>query len=108
MISEQLYNFTLTYFKNKNVKIDMSKFNEKTDIYKELNIHELDMDLFMSHFIKEFNIDDSKFQRTKYFGTGILLVDYLIELLNRVIKGKEKKKFTFEVLDEAINTGFLE
>ena len=50
MISNELKNFIIDFFNKKGIPIDKDLLTGNTEIYFDLNIHDLDVDLFMSEF----------------------------------------------------------
>ena len=112
MISEELRIFFTNFFNKRKIDFDEELLLPETEIYFDLNIHDLDIDMFMGEFLKEFEIDDNDFPRENYFGTGIPFVDDNVGFLKKIFGNKKwlplekekRKPFTFKVLDEAIIT----
>lgn len=112
MISKELKEFIIDFFSEKNIYIEPKLLISETEIYYDLNIHDLDVDLFMGTFLKKFNIDDMDFDSKKYFGLGIPIIDNNVKFIKKIVGNKkwlplEKEKrepFTLGLLDEAIKT----
>lgn len=93
----------------------LSNLNLNTSLYPELNLEDLDIDLFLSDFVEKFKIDYSKFNWGKYgYPEGYFVIDILKlfgyhklwvrKLADRIYK----PKFFVRNLQEAILTGKLE
>ena len=115
MLSKELVDFIVEYFREKKLPLDTDLILPDTDIYEDLGIHDLDIDLFMGDFTRAFEIDDSKFESKKYFGLGLPIIDNNVGTIERIIGArswlpldKEKReRFTLKVLDNAIKTKTL-
>ncbi len=112
MISKELREFIIDFFSEKNIYIDTELLTSETEIYYDLNIHDLDVDLFMGTFLKKFDIDDTDFDSKKYFGLGIPIIDNNVKSIKEIVGNrkclpleKEKREpFTLGLLDKAIRT----
>ena len=112
MISNKLMEFIVDFFTKRNLQLDKSMINSKLEVYSGFGIHDLDIDLFMAEFIKKFEVDDSDFDRKKYFGTGIKIIDENVPLIKKVfgkskwlpLEKENREPFTLEILDRAIIT----
>ncbi|MFV0530685.1 MAG: DUF1493 family protein [Flavobacteriales bacterium] len=116
MLSDKFLTFVIDFFSRKKIYLQRNSLNCSTEIYTDLNLSDLDVDLFITEFLKEFKVDDSHFDSKKYFGTGISLIDNNVGYLKKIIGNKKwlplekekRKPFTLGLLDEAIKTKKLE
>lgn len=67
-VSSELIEFIISFCKELNIKnIDIENIYLDTSLDLDLNIFEIDIDVFMNDFVKEFDIDTSNFKWGKQF-----------------------------------------
>jgi len=115
-IHPQLKDFIVEYCsKYKIRKVDPCALNLDTSIDLDLDIFDIEIDLFIAEFAEKFRIDQSKFSWYKYgYPTGSASVNvikavfgykslWVKRLSNRIYK----PKFRVSNLQDAVNTGKL-
>lgn len=115
-ILPELKLFILDFCKRNKIKnIDLTDLNIETSIDLDLNIFDIDIDLFMTEFVERFKIDYSTFNWNKYgypkgstlVGVLRILFGYKRKWVKRIATIIYKPKFFVENLQNAIITGVL-
>ncbi|MBK0378595.1 DUF1493 family protein [Mucilaginibacter segetis] len=115
-INPQLKKFIVDYCdRYKVTRVDPDTITPHTSIDLDLDIFDIEIDLFLAEFAQHFNIDDSKFSWYKYgYPTGSarvrmlkLLFNYQRPWVKRVAVRCYKPKFRVSHLQDALNTGKL-
>lgn len=116
-INPQLKEFIVDYCKKYKIRqIDPGSLSLNTSIDLDLDIADIEIDLFLAEFAEKFSIDQSKFTWYKYgYPTGSASVKiirtlfgykspWVQKLSNRIYK----PKFRVSNLQEAVTTGKLQ
>jgi hypothetical protein len=116
-MDETLRDFILSFCKKYKISnIDLSDLNLHTSIDLDLNIFDLDMDMFLSEFVEQFNIDYSQFNWDNYgypSDADAVRVDwyrmfgYQRDWVKRLCRKVYTPKLRVYHLQEAIRTGKL-
>jgi hypothetical protein len=115
-IQPQLKDFIVDYCtKYKIQKVDPSSLSLDTSIDLDLDIVDIEIDLFLAEFTDQFHIDQSKFSWYKYGyptgSTGVKLIKtvfgYKSPWVKRLSKRIYQPKFMVSNLQDAVRTGKL-
>ena len=115
-IHPQLRNFIVEYCtKYKIRKVDPCALNLETSIDLDLDIVDIEIDLFIAEFSETFHIDQSKFSWYKYgYPTGSASVNlikavfgYKMPWVKRLSNRIYKPRFRVSNLQDAVRTGKL-
>ncbi|WP_367866786.1 DUF1493 family protein [Pedobacter sp. WC2423] len=95
--------------------VDLSKLNLNTSLDLDLNLFDLEMDLFITDFVNTFNIDYTRFNWKNYgypddtFIISIVrsFLNYKLNWVRQLAHWVYKPKITVSTLQQAINTGVL-
>lgn len=113
----ELRQFIINFCQKNKIKNNvLNDLNLSTTIDLDLNIFGLTMDLFITDFVKHFNIDYSGFSWKKYgypeetflIGFVRLLFGYRYKWTTNLLKSFYKPKLTINNLQEALEKGKLE
>jgi hypothetical protein len=115
-IHPQLKEFIVDYCTKYKIRtVDPCTLNLDTSIDLDLDIVDIEMDLFIAEFTAEFHIDQSKFSWYKYgYPTGSASVNvikavfgYKSQWVNRLSHRIYKPRFRVSNLQDAVKTGKL-
>jgi hypothetical protein len=115
-IHPQLKEFIVDYCTRYKIrKVDAHALNLDTSIDLDLDIVDIEIDLFIAEFAETFRIDQSKFSWYKYgYPTGSASVKvirsvfgYKSQWVKRLSNRLYKPKFKVSNLQDAVNTGKL-
>src|ERR1700710_2181564 len=115
-IHPQLKDFIVDYCTRYKIReVDPCTLNLDTSIDLDLDIVDIEMDLFLAEFAEEFKIDQSKFSWYKYgYPTGSASVNvikavfgYKSPWVKRLSRRIYKPKFRVRNLQDAVKTGKL-
>lgn len=115
-IHPQLKDFIVDYCtKYKIQEVDPSALNLETSIDLDLDIFDIEIDLFIAEFAAQFHIDQSKFSWYKYGyptgSAGVKLIKtvfgYKSSWVKRLSHRIYKPKFRVSNLQDAVKTGKL-
>ena len=115
-IHPQLRNFIVDYCTRYKIrKVDPRALNLETSIDLDLDIVDIEIDLFLAEFTDTFRIDNSKFTWYKYgYPKGSPAVDmikivfgYRSNWVKKIANRVYKPKFRVQNLQEAMKTGRL-
>jgi hypothetical protein len=115
-IHPQLKAFIVDYCTRYKIrKVNPDTLNLYTSIDLDLDIFDIEIDLFLTEFVAEFNIDNSKFSWYKYGypkgSTSVYVIKKVFGHQSKWIKRLSnhiyKPKFRISNLQEAFNTGKL-
>jgi hypothetical protein len=108
--------FIETFIVTNNIKnVDLSNLNLNTSLDLDLNLFDLEIDMFLTDFVEMFKIDYSKFNWKNYgYPDGNFLVLFVRSFFNYKLKWVKqlahflyKPKISIDVLQQAIRTGIL-
>jgi hypothetical protein len=112
----ELKSFIENFILVNNIKnVDLSKLNLDTSLDLDLNLFDLDMDLFITDFVKTFNIDHARFNWENYgYPSGSFIISLVRSFLNyksnwvkQLAHRIYKPRITVFTLQQAIKTGVL-
>ncbi|MCO5936272.1 DUF1493 family protein [Mucilaginibacter sp. RB4R14] len=115
-IQPQLKDFIINYCNRyKLSRFDTSQLHPNTSVDLDLDIYDIEIDLFLAEFAEHFNIDNSKFSWYKYgYPKGSARVrmlksvfDYQRPWVKKMAGYCYKPKFKVAVLQDAIENGRL-
>ncbi|MBZ5856402.1 DUF1493 family protein [Flavihumibacter profundi] len=114
LVNPKLELFIRNFCKQQKIKY-VEPLSLNTNIETELNIFDVDADLFISRFVEEFNIDYSSFNWNKYgYPVGSSLVAVMSfflgresEYVKKIAKRHKHTTFTIMVLQNALDSGRL-
>ena len=115
-IHPQLRNFIVDYCTRYKIReVDPRALNLDTSIDLDLDIFDIEIDLFLAEFAEQFHVDQSKFSWYKYgYPTGSASVKiikvvfgYKMQWVKRLSNRIYKPRFRVSNLQDAVRTGKL-
>ena len=114
-ILPELKKFIIEFCKKQKIKyVDFERISIETNVEIDLNIFDVEADLFLTEFVEKFNVDYSEFSWAKYgYPKGNIIVGLLLVLfgstsfVKKIANQLGHSNFKVKNLQRAILTGKL-